>query len=81
MSDPGKYRSKEEVEQMKENRDPIDMIRKVIMETGKFSEDDFKKIEKDVKSIVNEAAEFAQQSPEPDPSELWTDILIEEGEG
>jgi pyruvate dehydrogenase E1 component alpha subunit len=56
------------------------MIRKVILETGKFNEDDFKKIEKEVKAVVNEAAEFAQQSPEPDASELWTDILIE-GEG
>jgi pyruvate dehydrogenase E1 component alpha subunit len=77
MSDPGKYRSKEEVEHMKENRDPIDLIRKVILDSGKFSEDDFKKIEKDVKAVVNESAEFAQQSPEPDPSELWTDILVE----
>ena len=80
MSDPGKYRSKEEVDQMKENHDPIETIRKAILETGKFSEDDFKKIEKEVKAVVNEAAEFAQQSPEPDASELWTDILIE-GEG
>ncbi len=77
MSDPGKYRTKEEVEHMKENRDPIDLIRKAILETGKFSEDDFNKIEKEVKLVVNESAEFAQQSPEPDPSELWTDILVE----
>ncbi len=77
MSDPGKYRSKEEVDMMKEQHDPIDAIRKIIMETGKFSEDDFKKIEKEVKAVVNESAEFAQQSPEPDPSELWTDILVE----
>ena len=77
MSDPGKYRTKEEVEHMKENRDPIDLIRKAILESGKYGEDDFKKIEKDVKAVVNESAEFAQQSPEPDPSELWTDILVE----
>lgn len=77
MSDPGKYRSKEEVDMMKEQHDPIDAIRKIIIETGKFSEDDFKKIEKEVKAVVNESAEFAQQSPEPDPSELWTDILVE----
>ncbi len=77
MSDPGKYRSKEEVDMMKEQHDPIDAIRKIIMETGKFNEDDFKKIEKEVKAVVNESAEFAQQSPEPDPSELWTDILVE----
>jgi len=77
MSDPGKYRSKEEVDMMKEQHDPIDAIRKIIIETGKFNEDDFKKIEKEVKAVVNESAEFAQQSPEPDPSELWTDILVE----
>ena len=80
MSDPGKYRSKEEVEQMREQRDPIENIRKIILEAGKYSEDDFKGVDKDVKSVVNEAAEFAQQSPEPDASELWTDVLIEQEE-
>lgn len=45
---------------------------------AKYSDDDFKVIEKDVKAVVNESAEFAQQSPEPDASELWTDVLIEE---
>lgn len=78
MSDPGKYRTKEEVEDMKENRDPIEMMKKTILNLGKFKEEDFKVIEKDVKAIVNESAEFAQQSPEPDPSELWTDVLVEE---
>ncbi len=77
MSDPGKYRTKEEVEQMREGRDPIEHIRKIILESGKYKEDDFKAIDKDIKNIVNESAEFAQQSPEPDPSELWTDILVE----
>jgi pyruvate dehydrogenase E1 component alpha subunit len=78
MSDPAKYRSKEEVEQMREQHDPIENIRKVILEGGKYKEDDFKAAEKVVKDIVNESAEFAQQSPEPDPSELWTDVLIGE---
>lgn len=77
MSDPGKYRSKEEVEDMRDNHDPIEHLRKLIIDSGKYSEEDFKKIEKDVKAVVNESAEFAQQSPEPDPSELWTDILVE----
>lgn len=77
MSDPAKYRTKEEVEEMKGQRDPIERTRRLVLETGKFSEDDLKKIEKEVKTIVNESAEFAQQSPEPDPAELWTDILIE----
>jgi len=76
MSDPGKYRTKEEVEEMREHHDPIDTIRKALTDTGKFSEDQFKQIEKEVKAIVNESAEFAQQSPEPDPSELWTDVML-----
>lgn len=76
MSDPGKYRTKEEVEQMRHQHDPIENIRRIIAATGKYGDDHFKTIEKDVKAIVNESAEFAQQSPEPDPSELWTDILL-----
>ncbi len=76
MSDPGKYRSKEEVEDMREHHDPIDQIRKKILDTKKFDEDKLSKIEKEIKALVNEAAEFAQQSPEPDASELWTDILL-----
>jgi pyruvate dehydrogenase E1 component alpha subunit len=77
MSDPAKYRTKEEVEQMREQHDPIENIRKVILESGKYKEDDFKKADKEVKDVVNASAEFAQQSPEPDPSELWTDVLVE----
>ena len=76
MSDPGKYRTKEEVEEMREHHDPIDSIRKIILESGKMSEEAFKAVDKEVKDVVNAAAEFAQQSPEPDPSELWTDILL-----
>ncbi len=78
MSDPGKYRSKEEVENMRDQHDPIDNLKKIILDLGKYTDDDFKIIEKDVKAVVNESAEFAQQSPEPDASELWTDVLIEE---
>lgn len=76
MSDPGKYRSKDEVEEMREHHDPIDAIRKTILESKKFNEDDFKAVDKAIKATVNEAAEFAQQSLEPDPSELWTDVLL-----
>ena len=76
MSDPGKYRTREEVEEMREHHDPIESIRKLIIESGKFSEEAFKAVDKDIKSVVSAAAEFAQQSPEPDPSELWTDILL-----
>jgi pyruvate dehydrogenase E1 component alpha subunit len=78
MSDPGKYRTKEEVEEMREHHDPIETMKKVLMEMGKHTEENFKQIEKEVKAVVNESAEFAQQSPEPDPSELWTDVMIEE---
>jgi pyruvate dehydrogenase E1 component alpha subunit len=76
MSDPGKYRSKEEVEDMREHHDPIDSLKKKIIDIGRFGENDLSKIEKEIKAIVNESAEFAQQSPEPDPAELWTDILL-----
>jgi len=76
MSDPGKYRTKEEVEQAKTERDPIERLRKVMETQAGFKEDDFKSIEKEIKQVVNEAAEFAQQSPEPDPSQLWTDVLV-----
>jgi pyruvate dehydrogenase E1 component alpha subunit len=76
MSDPAKYRTKEEVEDMREHRDPIEHIRKVILEGKKYKESDFKTVDKEVKDIVNASAEFAQASPEPDPSELWTDILV-----
>jgi pyruvate dehydrogenase E1 component alpha subunit len=77
MSDPAKYRSKEEVAKMRETHDPIDLVRKKIDAIGGVSEDDFKAIDKEIRGIVNDAAEFAQQSPEPDPSELYTDVLIE----
>lgn len=75
MSDPAKYRSKEEVEDYKENRDPINQFRKWLEAEGVANEAAFKKIEDEVKQIVNEAAEFAKESPEPDATELWTDIL------
>lgn len=76
MSDPGKYRSKEEVEKFKTESDPIERIRKLLEAEG-VTEDDLKPIEKEIKDIVNEAAQFAQESPEPDVSELWTDVLVE----
>lgn len=80
MSDPAKYRSKEEVNEYKNKHDPIDTLRDVILNGGDYSEDQIKKIDKDIKATVNEAAEFAQQSPEPDPAELWTDILVDTNE-
>lgn len=81
MSDPAKYRSKEEVQKMRSERDPIDHLRERIIEEGHADEDALKKIDREVKDIVADAAEFAQASPEPDPSELWTDVLVEAREG
>lgn len=77
MSDPAKYRSKEEVQKMRKESDPIDNLRHTIIEGGFATEDQLKDIDKEIKSIVTAAAEFAQQSPEPDESELYTDILKE----
>ena len=77
MSDPAKYRSKEEVQKVRSERDPIDHLRERILAEEKADEDALKKIDREVKDIVADAAEFAQNSPEPDPSELWTDVLLE----
>ncbi len=77
MSDPAKYRTRDEVNEYREHKDPIDLARKRIL-GGKFAtEEQLKEIEKDIKKIVQESAEFAQSSPEPDPSELYTDVLVE----
>jgi pyruvate dehydrogenase E1 component alpha subunit len=77
MSDPAKYRAKEEVQKMRTEHDPIEQVRHRLEEKGFASEDDLKEIDKDVRRIVNEAAEFAQADPEPDPAELWTHIYAE----
>lgn len=74
MSDPAKYRTKDEVQKVRTEHDPIDMVRARLLETKRASEDDLKKIENEVKNIVNEAAEFASHDAEPDPSELFTDV-------
>lgn len=75
MSDPAKYRSKEEVQEIKTEYDAIKTLRAKLLDES-YSEDELKAVEKDIKLIVNEAAEFAQQSPEPPAEELWTDILL-----
>lgn len=74
MSDPAKYRTREEVQKMKDERDPIEQVRQMLLTGNHASEDDLKAIDKEIKDIVNEAAEFSKESPEPDLSELWTDI-------
>lgn len=78
MSDPAKYRTKEEVEEWRSQHDPIETLRAKMLKEGHATEESLKLIEREVKDVVNDAAEFAQTSPEPDPSELWTDVLIEE---
>jgi pyruvate dehydrogenase E1 component alpha subunit len=75
MSDPAKYRTREEVEKMRTDHDPIEQVRLRAIEKKWASEDDLKKIDAKVREIVNEAAEFATNDPEPDVAELWTDIL------
>ncbi|WP_408631536.1 pyruvate dehydrogenase (acetyl-transferring) E1 component subunit alpha [Marinicauda salina] len=77
MSDPAKYRSRDEVNEYREHNDPIDNARKTIVDAGYADEDALKELDKEVKAIVNEAAEFAKESPEPDPDELYTDVLVE----
>ncbi|MCR6634789.1 pyruvate dehydrogenase (acetyl-transferring) E1 component subunit alpha [Devosia sp.] len=77
MSDPAKYRSKDEVTKYRQERDPIEQVRARLLEAGVITEDDLKKIETDIRAIVTEAADFATNDPEPDASELWTDITIE----
>jgi pyruvate dehydrogenase E1 component alpha subunit len=77
MSDPAKYRTREEVQKMREERDPIEQVRSILLTGNHASEEDLKKIDKEIKDIVNESAEFAKTSPEPDLSELWTDIYAE----
>jgi pyruvate dehydrogenase E1 component alpha subunit len=75
MSDPAKYRTREEVDQFREKRDPIDHLRSVIVEGKHATEEELKELDKEIRAIVNHAAEFAQTSPEPDPAELWTEIV------
>ncbi|MBL9010209.1 MAG: pyruvate dehydrogenase (acetyl-transferring) E1 component subunit alpha [Alphaproteobacteria bacterium] len=74
MSDPAKYRSKEEVQEMREKHDPIEGLRARMLAAGAIDEAGLKAIDKEIKDVVAQSAEFAQMSPEPDPKELWTDV-------
>ncbi|MCC2646709.1 MAG: pdhA [Rickettsiaceae bacterium] len=74
MSDPAKYRSKEEVAVFKDERDPIEQLKKTILNKKIASEEELKNIEKRIKEVVAEAVEFSTNSPEPEISELYTDI-------
>ena len=74
MSDPAKYRSKEEVQKTRQERDPIERLRAALLDEKVAEEAELKALDREVKDVVSEAAEFAQNSPEPDPAELYTDV-------
>ena len=76
MSDPAKYRSRDEVQAVRDKSDPIEHVKKLLSEQG-VAEDELKKIEQDIRRQVNESADFAESTPEPEPSELYTDVLVE----
>ncbi len=77
MSDPAKYRTRDEVQKTREESDPIDMVKARLLAEGWIDTDGLKTIDKEIKAVVVDAAQFAQDSPEPDPSELYTDVLLE----
>lgn len=77
MSDPAKYRKREEVDDVRSHRDPIEGLKNQIIDAGYATEAELKAVDKDIKAIVKEAADFSLESPLPDPAELWTDVLIE----
>src|SRR5262245_31875523 len=74
MSDPAKYRTREEVQQVREKHDPIDTFGSRLVQRGVLREDELKSADKEVRDIINRAAEFASESPEPAPEELYTDV-------
>jgi pyruvate dehydrogenase E1 component alpha subunit len=76
MSDPAKYRTKEEVEEQKTRNDPIERVKKLLIDAGHASEDSLKEIDRETRAVVTASAEFAQASPEPDPRELMTDVYL-----
>jgi pyruvate dehydrogenase E1 component alpha subunit len=75
MSDPAKYRSKEEVAKMRQEHDPIDHLRRLLLDDGHADEAALKNIDREIKDVISAATDFAQTSPEPDSSELFTDVL------
>ena len=75
MSDPAKYRTREEVQEYREHKDPIEHAARDLAKLG-VKEDELKAIDKEIKDIVVEAAKFAEDAPEPEPKELYTDVLV-----
>ena len=77
MSDPAKYRSRDEVQSVRDNSDPIEGAKELLAAMG-VAEDEFKRIDKEIRTIVAASADFAENSPEPEPGELYTDVLVEQ---
>ncbi len=77
MSDPAKYRTREEVSKVRAEQDPIDRVAQTLLDNAYATEEELKAVDAEIKAVITEAAEFAQQSPEPDPSELYTDVLVD----
>ena len=77
MSDPAKYRTREEVQKMRDEKDAIEHVRDLLLSGSHATEDDLKAIDKEIKEIVNASAEFAKESPVPTAEELWTDIYAD----
>ena len=77
MSDPAKYRSREEVQEMRDKSDPIEGAKAYLLQAG-VGEDEIKKMDQDIRKIVSEAADYAESSPEPEAGELYTDVLVEQ---
>ncbi len=77
MSDPAKYRTREEVQKIRSEKDPIDTLRSLLIEKHKISEKEFKAIDAEIKAVVTEASDFALNSPEPNIEELWTDVYAD----
>ncbi len=77
MSDPAKYRTREEVDEVRKTRDPIDHLRERLERDKLADEAELKALDAEVKKIVADAAEFARTSPEPEPAELYTDVYLE----
>ena len=76
MSDPAKYRTREEVQDVRDHKDPIERLKKELLEAGQ-SEDDLKAIDKEIRARISISADFAENSPVPEPAELYTDVLVE----
>ena len=77
MSDPAKYRTREEVQKIREEKDPIDTLRSLLIKKFRVSEKEFKDKDSEIKAIITDASDFALNSPEPDIEELWTDVYAD----